>query len=139
MDAIGRKNCVIGGFLFIILATVGFGSLAYVKDNQTFAALSFVYRGFQGIADASLSIAGYSIVTLLYPAKKMIYLGFCATARGLGSMLGPALAQIIYTGTNYNFGLTFYIIAGIITLFMFLALFLLPNTLNKRAVRYENN
>jgi Na+/pantothenate symporter len=54
-------------------------------------------------------------------------------------MLGPALAQIIYTGTNYNFGLTFYIIAGIITLFMFLALFLLPNTLNKRAVRYENN
>jgi len=63
----------------------------------------------------------------------MAYLGFCSTARGLGCMLGPVVGQMIYSGTKYNFGLTFYIFAGILTPFMLLALFLLPLSLNKRA------
>ncbi len=62
----------------------------------------------------------------------MIYLGFCSTARGLGCMLGPVVGQMIYTGTKYDFGLTFYIFAGILTPFMFLAIFFLPRSLNKR-------
>lgn len=63
MAAIGRKNCIIGGFIFIIIATIGFGFLDYVEDSETFAGLCFIYRGFEGIANASLFIAGYSIVT----------------------------------------------------------------------------
>jgi hypothetical protein len=27
MDAIGRKNCIVIGFMFIVVATVGFGIL----------------------------------------------------------------------------------------------------------------
>ena len=33
MDVIGRKNCIVGGFFFIILATVGFGTLANVENE----------------------------------------------------------------------------------------------------------
>ncbi len=78
-------------------------------------------------------------MTLLYPEKKMIYLGFCSTARGLGCMLGPVVGQVIYTGTKYDFGLTFYIFAGIIAPFMLLALFMLPRSLNKKANHQEQN
>ena len=112
---------------------MGFGTLANVKDDKTFASIAFVLRAFQGIGDASLSIAGYSTITLLFPLKKMVYLGFCSTARGLGCMLGPVVGQMIYSGTDYNFGLTFYIFAGILTPFMLIALFLLPNSLNRKA------
>jgi hypothetical protein len=69
----------------------------------------------------------------------MIYLGFCSTVRGLGCMLGPVVGQIIYSGTNYNFGWTFYIFAGILTPFMLMAFFLLPKSLNKRANHHELN
>lgn len=139
MNDFGRKNCIVCGFFFIILATVGFGTLANVKDDQFFAGIAFFLRAFQGIGDASLSIAGYSTITLLFPENKMAYLGFCSTARGLGCMLGPVVGQMIYSGTKYNFGLTFYIFAGILIPFMLLALFLLPQSLNKKARDLEKN
>jgi hypothetical protein len=44
MNDFGRKNCIVGGFFFIILATVGFGILANVKDDKTFAGFAFVLR-----------------------------------------------------------------------------------------------
>ena len=69
----------------------------------------------------------------------MIYLGFCSTVRGLGCMLGPVVGQMIYSGTKYDFGLTFYIFAGILTPFMLLALFLLPHSLNRRANEQNSN
>ena len=33
MDRIGRKNCIIIGFIFIVSATLGFGLLANVEDE----------------------------------------------------------------------------------------------------------
>ena len=33
LDSIGRKNCILIGFLFIISATFGFGCLAIVEDE----------------------------------------------------------------------------------------------------------
>jgi hypothetical protein len=33
MNDFGRKNCIVGGFFFIILATIGFGSLENVDDD----------------------------------------------------------------------------------------------------------
>jgi MFS family permease len=33
MDAIGRKNCIIIGFIFIVSATLGFGLLANINDE----------------------------------------------------------------------------------------------------------
>lgn len=47
-------------------------------------------------------------------------------------MLGPVVGQMIYSVTNYNFGLTFYLFAAVITPFLLLAAFVLPNSLNKR-------
>jgi MFS family permease len=75
---------------------------------------------------------GYTVITIYYPTKKMMYLGFCSTARGLGCMLGPVVGQMIYSITNYDFGLTFFIFAALITPFMLLAVFILPNSLNQR-------
>ena len=54
-------------------------------------------------------------------------------------MLGPVVGQMIYSGTKYDFGLTFYIFAGILTPFMLLALFLLPRSLNRRANEKNSN
>lgn len=82
------------------------------------------------MGDASLTIAGYSIITILYPEQKMIYLGYCSTARGLGCMLGPILGQIIYSMTGYDFFWTFILFSGVIACFMINAFINLPNTLN---------
>jgi MFS family permease len=34
MNDFGRKNCIVGGFFLIILATIGFGTLAYVNPDD---------------------------------------------------------------------------------------------------------
>jgi len=39
MNDFGRKNCIVGGFFLIILATVGFGTLAYVLEQHLFFAV----------------------------------------------------------------------------------------------------
>ena len=62
-----------------------------ISYSKLFAGLSFFLRALQGIGDATLSIAGYTVITILFPRKKMMYLGFCSTARGLGCMLGPVV------------------------------------------------
>jgi hypothetical protein len=33
MDVLGRKNCMVYGFFFIIIATVGFGTLSNVENE----------------------------------------------------------------------------------------------------------
>jgi MFS family permease len=80
------------------------------------------------LGDASLSIAGYAIVTNKYPDKKQSYLGYCSAARGLGCMLGPLFGQWIYNILSFKW--TFYISAGIITPLMILAIVLVPRDLN---------
>jgi MFS family permease len=54
-------------------------------------------------------------------------------------MAGPVVGQFIYSATDYKFGVTFYIFSGIIFPFMLLALFLLPNSLNRRSEHGGNN
>jgi MFS family permease len=34
LGKIGRKNCIVLGYLLIIIATVGFGLLSYFPDNS---------------------------------------------------------------------------------------------------------
>jgi MFS family permease len=84
------------------------------------------------MGDATLSIAGYSVITILFPRQKMLYLGFCSTARGFGCMLGPIFGQIIFSLTGHSFCATFFIFAIFISLFMILAWIILPESLNKK-------
>jgi len=74
---------------------------------------------------------------LLFPQKKIIYLGFCSTARGFGCALGAFIGQMIYSGTSYNLALTLYIFAGTLTFFMLIPLFFLPNSLNRKANEFD--
>jgi MFS family permease len=100
--------------------------------SDWFAGIAFVLRALGGMGDATLSIAGYSVITILFPRQKMLYLGFCSTARGFGCMLGPIFGQIIFSLTGYSFCETFFIFATFISLFMILAWIILPESLNKQ-------
>jgi len=100
--------------------------------SDWFAGIAFILRALGGMGDATLSIAGYSVITILFPRQKMLYLGFCSTARGFGCMLGPIFGQIIFSLTGYSFCETFFIFATFISLFMILAWIILPESLNKQ-------
>jgi MFS family permease len=100
--------------------------------SDWFAGIAFFLRALEGMGDSTLSIAGYSAITILFPRQKLLYLGFCSTARGLGCMLGPIFGQIIFSLTRYNFCETFFIFASFISLFMILAWIILPESLNKQ-------
>jgi len=130
LGKIGRKTTIVIGYILIILATIGFGLLAYVPDNNDvpFFVLGLIFRFIQGAGDSFVSTAGYSIVTIEFPKRREAYIGYCQAAVGLGLMLGPVLGQLIYTKVEY--AATFYIFAGILTCALIVVLFIIPSHLN---------
>ncbi len=58
------------GYAIIVLATVGFGLLVYIKDDLRFMIAGLCLRFFQGLGDVMVSTAAYSMVTIEFPAQK---------------------------------------------------------------------
>ncbi len=75
-----------------------------------------------------VSTAGYSIITIEFPAKKETYIGYCQASVGIGLMVGPVLGQVLYSVVKYE--LTFYIFAGVLAVCMIALIFIVPNSIN---------
>jgi len=97
-------------------------------------AIAVVLRFVQGMGDACITTScnhvykltdkGYSIVSLKFPERREVYLGYCAIALGLGLMLGPVLGQTIYTQLEFQW--TFFCFALIQAFFFAVALVVIP-------------
>ncbi len=76
-----------------------------------------------------VATSAYSIVSIEFPVQREIYIGYCLTAVGLGLLLGPVIGTSIYQFAGYEW--TFYSLAGILILSLIIAIFMLPNRINK--------
>ena len=95
-------------------------------------ALKFV----SGIADAFISTAFYSIITIEFQTKKEQYSGYAQTALGIGLMLGPVLGSMLYD--RIQFRNTFIVIAGIIFLGVFSTILTIPSSINYKKTAYDD-
>jgi MFS family permease len=103
-----------------VLIKVGFSNL--------FFGLSLGIRFIQGVGDSMVATAAYSVVSMEFPHQREIYIGYCQTAVGLGLLLGPVIGTTIYKFFHYEN--TFYVLAGILTMSLISAMFLLPSRIN---------
>ena len=78
------------------MATVVFGAAGYIKDDFGWYSVSFGARIIQGLGDAVLLIAIPAIISLEYPDKQEVYLGYASMFLGLSDTIGPVLAGAIY-------------------------------------------
>ena len=131
----GRKNFILLGNVSTILASIGFGLLVYVKNDNTFFVLSLVLRFVQGFGDAGSSTAIFSIIGSEYAEKQELFFGYFESAVGVGLMLGPIMGQLLYNALGFEY--TFYATALIISGPFLLVLFSVPNRLNKSAKERE--
>jgi len=74
-----------------MLATVGFGAIAYIPQggrnskgervegdyDKVFFAIAIIIRFIQGIGDSMVSTAAYSIISIEFPTEREKYVGFC--------------------------------------------------------------
>lgn len=87
-----------------------------------------VLRFLQGLGDALVSTAGYSIITIENPPKKDSYIGYCQSAIGIGLMLGPIIGQSLYVVLNFE--MTFYTFGVVFALSMGVLMIVIPNHIN---------
>jgi len=118
----------------MVIATFGF---SFASDDKLFSAgafyaISYISRLIQGIADAQICVALFSITSISFnftnePAK---YLGIMQGSLALGMLLGPCISAAVYVPMHYWGTFLFY---GCTIFFFGLgAACLLPNELNDK-------
>jgi MFS family permease len=116
------------GYFVIALASACFGLLALIENDTLFFVLALVLRFVQGLADAFITVAIYSVVTLEFPGKREEYIGYCEGAIGIGLMVGPVMGSFLFGAMGYEY--TFLTISGILFVFTVIVCFMLPGRLN---------
>jgi MFS family permease len=98
-----------------VCATVGFGLITYIPADHehcttkwTFFGAAVFVRSVQGIADAFIVPACYSMVTIEFPENASKYVGYIEMALGTGMMLGPVIGTI-YMNICNSIRITFYL------------------------------
>ncbi len=109
----------------MLFGTVGYGFLAYIKDDSAFLWISIIFRLIQGYGDGCASTAIYSIISIEFVEKRVLYQSYFSSVIALGALLGPIVGQIIYN--QVGFALTFFILSGIIGLAFILQWIAVPN------------
>jgi MFS family permease len=63
VNSIGRKNCICGGIMVMILSTVSFGFATYFTNVYAFYSVSMIARFLQGVGTSSSTIPVPSIIS----------------------------------------------------------------------------
>lgn len=146
MAKVGRKNCIIVGYIIGILSSLGFGFLSFIPASpapdcsthmETFV-LALIIRFIEGIGEAFITTAAFSIVTIEFPNKASTYVGYLEMSYGLGLTIGPILGSGFMSLLNsvlYVFlAFTFLLLCGLITIIVGL-----PNSLNNKQEVLDKN
>lgn len=99
MNRVGKKNYMMIGFCFFIVASIGFASLGYlntsnhddvkVENDILFLVGAISLNFIQGMGGACLQVASYSVILTSYASKRETGLAYLSAARGFGFFLGP--------------------------------------------------
>lgn len=123
------------------MAIFGFGLISFFpKDgsyDKTFFVVALLSRFTQGLGDALVTVAAFSIITIEFPEDKEKYIGWMQTCCGLGLLLGPVIGQGVYVMFGKVYEDTFYFLGGLMIACVIVATILLPNRLNKARVEQE--
>jgi MFS family permease len=136
MSTVRRKNLIVWSNFLLMISTLSFMMLPSLTegnpDSRTSALVFFIlcllFRVMQGIAGASIQIAGYSYATNEMSDEKDLYIGYVEMALGIGDMIGPAMAGLFYELSG--FAGTFAIFGGMIFVGMILSIVWIPSSLN---------
>lgn len=134
-DRFGRRP-----ILLISIAGAATGYLIFALST-TLTGL-FISRIMAGVAAANISTASAVVADIMPPEKRTSGMGMIGAAIGMGFVFGPGLAGLL-VGED-NFTLPFLAAAGLSSINFIIALFFLPETLNKaepasRARRVSRN
>ncbi len=98
--------------------------------DKTFFAVALLSRFTQGLGDALVTVAAFSIITIEFPDDKEKYIGWMQTCCGLGLLLGPVIGQGVFVLFGRSYADTFYFLGGLMLFCVIIASILLPNRLN---------
>ncbi len=119
-DKIGRRPIIMLSVLGSCIANLwtGFAGSLWIL---------FAARGLAGIMAANVSTTQAYIADMTEPEERAKYMGLVGASIGMGFVIGPAIGGLI-TGF-FNIHYAFFFAAGLALLDLFLAYFLLPESL----------
>lgn len=63
--------------------------------------MNIIFRFTEGVGDALVQTACYSLISLKYPENREKFIGLGEAFSGVGLMAGPGIAGILYTYFGY--------------------------------------
>ena len=96
--------------------------------DHLFFIIALASRFVQGLGDAMVTVASFSIITIEFPDEREKYIGWLETCCGLGLLAGPLIGQTVYIFAKYAG--TFYFLAGFFFFCLIVAAYMLPKRLN---------
>lgn len=131
LERFGRRNAILFGTLLMTLATFAQAFTYYIESDNLFFYACIASRLIDGIGDAMLHTAIFSILTLNFPDEKDKYIGQAEGMIGMGMMVGPVVGSAIYATTNYF--QTFVVFGTFEALALLLCIFYIPTDLDKNS------
>lgn len=138
-DRFGRRPIILTSLFGAIFSYVLF---AYAQTLP----LLFVARGLAGFFAANISAAQAYIADITPKDKRSVGMGLIGAAFGLGFIMGPAIAGLTgpigqALGDTPPFGIQFsaLVAAGLNALNLILAIFMLPETLDRSKVKEQKS
>lgn len=116
----------------MVISSFCYAIASQIESAGAFYGISYVSRLVQGIADAQICVALFSITSIEFKVQPAKYMGFMQGSLGLGMLLGPVISALVYGAMKY-WG-TFFFYGCTILVFGGGAACLLPARLNKDGV-----
>lgn len=107
-----RLHCI--GMVISGLATIVFGLLCYVRDDQLFIVLCFIVRIIEGVGTATMMASAFTIIGNELWERAENAVALVASAIALGISLSPALGGGLYSLSG--FGAPFYTMGVVLLL-----------------------
>ena len=76
-----------------------------------------------------MQVAVFSVVSIQFPESKVLYIGYCESASGVGLMAGPIVGQAFFS--VFGFEGCFYATTGLLAMAGVLQWFLIPDSVNR--------
>lgn len=119
----------------MVISTLCYAVAAAIPNGGIFYTISYLSRLVQGIADAQICIALFSITSIEFTEEPAKWMGFMQGSLALGMLMGPVLSSAVfplfkYAGTFIFYGVT-------IAFFGMGSCWMLPNRLNSSKAAQE--
>lgn len=77
------------------------GATEFIDDDWWYLYANIAFRFIEGIGDAFVQTACFSLISLKYPENREKFIGLGEAFSGVGLMAGPGIAGVLYTYFGY--------------------------------------